>query len=140
MASTPSSSSTTPPSTTSPTSASCNAALEKVATPEPFPVFEEDTTEGTPSSSSPSLPPPPAPLPLPPRRRSRAVNENDLRAFRGLPKKKVFDYVDLVKCLREPSAPGKLPQAPTSQLGKDSTYTRASSDKLKSFSPAPWAQ
>lgn len=95
-----------------------------------FPVFEQESAENTPSS-------PPTP---PARRRSRNVTEHDLRAFRGLPKRKVFDYVDLVKTLRFPSEPGKLPKAPVCQLGKEATYQRANPAQVDSFEPAPWAQ
>ncbi|KIW82230.1 serine/threonine-protein phosphatase [Fonsecaea pedrosoi CBS 271.37] len=125
---------TTPSSHSTTTGRNLDAAIETADVPEAFPVFEEDSLEGSPSS-------PPCPSPSPSiRRRSRQVNENDRRAFFGLPKPKVFNYVDLVKALRTPPAPGYLPKAPTSQLGTDSTYERADPSQLTSLSPAPWAQ
>jgi len=114
-----------------------------------FPVFEDFPPEGTPTASTlPPLPPLPLPpLPPPPpspfspahrRRRSRRVTEYDLRTFRGLPNRKVFDYVDLVKALRTPPAPGKFPVAPVSQLGTERNYTRHS--QVRATSPPPWAR
>ena len=105
------------------------------ATAEPFPVFEEDDfpRENTPSTLT---PPPPTSSSV--RRRSRSVTEQDLRLFRGLPNRKVFDYVDLVKCLRTPAAPGKLPAIPVSQLGTERIYTP--NPHIRATSPPPWAQ
>src|ERR1700761_5936248 len=106
-----------------------NDDLETAASLEAFPVFDD--------SPSPPHSPPLPPLLRPPRRRSRQVNEVDRRVLFGSNKPNVFTYVDLVRCLRCPPAPGYLPRAPQSQLGTHSTYTRSS--QLSSFSPAPWA-
>lgn len=107
------------------------------ATPDSFPVFEDFPTEIAAAASI--LPPPPPPFsPSHRRRRSRRVTEHDLRAFKGLPNRKVFDYVDLVKSLRTPPSPGKLPVAPASQLGTERKYTPH--HQVRASSPPPWAQ
>jgi hypothetical protein len=105
------------------------------ATTNSFPVFEDFPPESTPAAPTPS---PPTSFLGHRRRRSRNVTEHDLRAFKGLPNRKVFDYVDLVKSLRTPSAPGKLPVAPTSQLGTERKYVPH--HQVRATSPPPWAR
>ncbi len=148
--SSPSAAADRPATTSSSSSASSSslaafrASLVQEAAYEEFPVFEDDVPESTPSSSSPvsssrPLSPPAQQHPPLLRRRSRNVTEQDRRIVRGLSKKKVFDYVDLVKSLRSPPAPGKLPKAPAHQSGSEIAYRPANSQDITSFSPAPWA-
>jgi hypothetical protein len=112
-----------------------DSRIETTASLEAFPVFDDSSSEG-----SPSLPKsPPRPPSRPTRRRSRQVNEVDRRILFGSNKPNVFTYVDLVRCLRCPPALGYLPRAPLSQLGSESTYTRAPASQVCAFSPAPWA-
>lgn len=118
----------------------CDAIADPVAaeatSTDSFPVFEDFPPENTPTAST--LPSPPPFSPGHRRRRSRRVTENDLRAFKGLPNRKVFDYVDLVKALRTPPAPGKIPVAPASQLGTERNYVPHS--QVRATSPPPWAR
>jgi hypothetical protein len=116
-----------------------NPILETTASSEAFPVFDDSSPEGSPTPTS-TPPPSPPTFRRHQRRRSRQVNEIDRRILFGANKPKVFTYVDLVNCLRFPSAPGFLPRAPTSQLGFSSTYTPAALVQLIAFEPAPWAQ
>lgn len=106
------------------------------ATVDSFPVFEDFPPETT--TTTPTSPSPPPFLPSHRRRRSRRVTEHDLRAFKGLPNRKVFDYVDLVKSLRTPPSPGKLPIAPASQLGTEREYIPH--QQVRATSPPPWAR
>lgn len=121
--------------TTDSSSALPSAALNQVATAEAFPVFEEDHSE---VSASPS----PSPPPSPPRRRSRQVTNLDRAVFLCLPKAKVFNYVDYIKCLR---APPFLP--PLSQSGRQGSEAPISSSinltttiSSPILETAPWAQ
>ncbi len=123
-------------STTSRSSALAPATLEQVVAPESFPVFQEDTTEGSPS---PPTPPPSSR----PRRRSRQVTNLDRALFFGLPKAKVVNYVDIVKCLRAPPF-----RAPNYQSGRQTAYVPTSTSPFLTtishpscpFEPAPWAR
>lgn len=112
-----------------------SAALNQVATAEAFPVFEEDTSEVSTSSS----PPPP---PSPPRRRSRQVTNLDRAVFLSLPKAKVFDYVEYVKCLRTP--PFLPPFSQSGRQGAEAPISTSFNLTTTLSSPvletAPWAQ
>lgn len=100
----------------SPAPTTSSAPIAAPAT-EAFPAFNEETTEGSPSTT-------PSPSPVPPRRRrSRNVTHLDRSLFLGLPPGKAFDYVDLVRSLRAP--PFEPPKVQSSSPSTSTTTITA---------------